>query len=232
LTAEGESMRLYCEFSAPVARTELDDYVRPLKISARCYDRDGLNEYTVGRLALDQILWADALVDGVSLFEVCDNDSQGLHEVHTALTGGRQDFRPDLRINEPTEHVLFLYGAVFHPAIYPYRQGILEAAFTLFGELSLAVMWKDTSGLSEAELAELGFCKIAGSELIFRHSALRTPFSDRFPRARTPTWTPGPSTRSGSSRNGNASAQAPDGPPLSCFRSAASPPYPARTSLP
>ncbi len=175
-------MRLLWEFYTPVARTDLDDYVRELEILVGCHDADGLNEYIVGRLAMDQILWADALVDGVSLFEICDNDSQGLHEMHTILTKGKQDFRPDLRINEVTNHVMFLYGAVFHPAIHPYRQGILEAAFTLFGEESLAVMWKDTSGLSGAELADLGFCKIVGSELIFRHSALRTPFRDQFPR--------------------------------------------------
>ena len=174
-------MRLHCEFSAPVARTDLDDYVRHLEVSIRCYDEEGLNEYTVGKVAMDQILWGDAIVDGVSLFEVCDNDSQGLHEVHTILTKGKQEFRPDLGIKEVTDHVLFLYGAVFHPSIHPYRQGILHTAFTLFGEMSLAVMWKDTSGLSEAELADLGFCKIAGCELIFRHSALRTPFGDRFP---------------------------------------------------
>ena len=36
-----------------------------------------LSEYVVGKLAVDQILWADAQTDGVSLFEVCDNDSQG-----------------------------------------------------------------------------------------------------------------------------------------------------------
>jgi len=42
-------------------------------------------------------------------------------------------------------------------------------------------MWKDTSGLSETELADLGFCKIAGSELIFRHSSLLTPFRHAHP---------------------------------------------------
>jgi len=175
-------MRLRCEFSTPIARTDLDDYIRHLEIGIACYDEDGREEYTVGKLAMDQILWADAIVEGVSLFEVCDNDSQGLHEVHSILTKGGQEFRPDLRIKEITSHVLFLYGAVFHPAVHPYRRGILQAAFTLFGEESLAVMWKDTSGLSEPELADLGFCKIAGSDLIFRHSALRTPFGDRFPR--------------------------------------------------
>ena len=174
-------MRLHCEFSTPVARTDLDDYVRHLEIGVVCYDEDGLDEYTVGKLAMDQILWADAIVEGVSLFEVCDNDSQGLHEVHSILTQAGHEFRADLRIRDVTSHVLFLYGAVFHPAIPPCRQRILQAAFTLFGEESLAVMWKDTSGLSETELADLGFCKIAGSELIYRHSALRTPFHDAHP---------------------------------------------------
>jgi hypothetical protein len=155
-----------------------------LEISVACYDEDGLGEYTVGKVAMDQVLWADALADGVSLFEICDSDSQGLHEVHVALTHGGQEFRPDLRINEITSQVLFLYGAVFHPSVHPYRQGILHAAFTLFGEESLAAMWKDTSGLPEADLADLGFRKIAGSDLIFRHSALRTPFGERFPRGR------------------------------------------------
>lgn len=175
-------MRLHCEFSTSVARTDLDDYIRHLEISIGCYDEDCLNEYVVGKLAMDQILWADAIVDGVSLFEICDNDSQGLHEVHMILTKGKQEFRPDLKINEVTSHVMFLYGAVFHPSIHPYRQGILDAAFNLSGEESVAVMWKDASGLSESELADLGFCKIAGSDLIFRHSALRTPLGDQFPK--------------------------------------------------
>ena len=174
-------MRLHCEFSTPVARTDLDNYIRHLEISVGCYDEDALNEYIVGKLAVDQIMWMNAIVDGVSLFEICDNDSQGLHEVHTILTKGKQEFRPDLKIKEITSHVMFVYGAVFHPSIHPYRQGILDAALNLFGEESVAVMWKDTSGLSEAELADLGFCKIAGSELIYRHSALRTPFHDAHP---------------------------------------------------
>ena len=76
---------------------------------------------------------------------------------------------------------MFLYGAIFHPSIHNYRQGILDLAFNLFGEESLALMWIDTSDLPESELAELGFRKIAGESLIFRHSALRTSFSDRYP---------------------------------------------------
>jgi hypothetical protein len=174
-------MRLQCEFSTPAARSEVDDYVRHLVITVEAFGKD-YDLYVVGKLAMDQILWNDALTDGVPLFDICDNDSQGLHEAHVILTNGNDSFRPDLRVQEVTRHVMFLYGAVFHPAIHSYRQGILDTAFNLFGEESVALMWLDTSGLTEAELAELGFKKIAGEDLIFRHSALRTPFSERHPQ--------------------------------------------------
>ncbi|HEY7157661.1 MAG TPA: hypothetical protein VH575_27140, partial [Gemmataceae bacterium] len=119
--------------------------------------------------------------DGVSLFEVCDSDSQEMHELHFILTKGQQEFRPKLQINNFVGHVLFLFGAVFHPSIHAYRQGILDAAFKLFGEDSLAVMGKDSSGLSKAEWAELGFRTISRSDLLFRHSARRSKFSDDHP---------------------------------------------------
>ena len=71
---------------------------------------------------------------------------------------------------------------MFHPATRAFRQGILDTAFNLFGEDSVALMWLDTSGLPESELADLGFKKIAGEALIFRHSSLHTPFGDRHPQ--------------------------------------------------
>jgi hypothetical protein len=175
-------MRLRCEFTACVARCDESDYVRHLVVSILCFDEEIAYEYLVGRLAMDQILWNDALEDGEPLFDICDNDSQGLHEAHVILTDGHDTFRPDLGIAEVANHVMFLYGTVFHPSIHAYRQAILDAAFNLFGEDSLAVMWLDTSGLTEPELADLGFKKIAGAELIFRHSAHPTPFSDRHPK--------------------------------------------------
>lgn len=174
-------MRLRCDFSTPVARTDMNDYVRHLVITIENFGKD-YELYVVGKLAMDQILWNDALVDGVPLFEICDSDSQAMHEAHVILTNGHDSFRPDLGIKELTNHVMFLYGAVFHPSIHPFRQGILDAAFNLFGKDSVALMWLDTSGLPESELAELGFKKIAGQSLIFRHSAVRAPFSERNPQ--------------------------------------------------
>jgi hypothetical protein len=42
-------------------------------------------------------------------------------------------------------------------------------------------MWHQTTDLTDAELASLGFRRIAGSNLIYRHSALRSDFSDEHP---------------------------------------------------
>ena len=33
-------MRLHCEFSTPVARTDLDDYIWRLTIKVGCYDEE------------------------------------------------------------------------------------------------------------------------------------------------------------------------------------------------
>ena len=52
---------------------------------------------------------------------------------------------------------------------------------TLFGIETVLAMWHRTSGLSDAELAATGFRRIAGAELIYRHSALRSDFSDEHP---------------------------------------------------
>ena len=122
-------MRLHCEFSTAVTRTDTDDYIRHLVVSIECFGTDD-EWHVAGKLAMDQILWSDALADDVSLFEICDNDSQGLYEAHDILTNGHDSFRPDLGIREVTKHVMFLYGAVFHPSIRPFRQNILDAAFS------------------------------------------------------------------------------------------------------
>src|SRR3954451_8900609 len=102
-------MNLQCSFETPVARAGLDDYLRRILIDARVFDGEGEGWYAVARLAVDQVLWADARADGESPFEVCDADSQELHHVHHVLTRGRDDFRPDLLIDgDETDTVLVL----------------------------------------------------------------------------------------------------------------------------
>lgn len=176
-------MRLDVRFSAGVGRVDRSEYVRSLEVAVVCYgEEEGEDEYVVGRLGLDQILWSDAQVDGVPLHLVCDNDSSGMVELYESLTEDGEEFRTELGIEMPASHVLFLHAAVFHPCVHAHRQGILDAAFRLMGGDCLAVMWRDTSGLPQAQLTQLGFRRAAGSELVYRHSMNRTPFGDAHPR--------------------------------------------------
>jgi hypothetical protein len=174
-------IRLFCSFDSSIGRFELEDYVRELEVTVSSFDEGG-QQVILGRVAATQVLWAAAEIDGEPLFDICDSDSQGLYEVYRTLTNKKGKIRADLKAYEVVDHVIFVYRIVLHPDLGLYRQGILESVITLFGYESLAVMWKDTGDFSEAELAELGFRKIAGEELIFRHSAFKTPFSEKNPR--------------------------------------------------
>ena len=174
-------IRLSCSFDSGIGRHQPEDYVRELEIAVFSYDQSG-HKVILGRIAATQVLWIAAEIDGQSLFDICDNDSQGLYEVYRTLTNKKGQIRTDLKGYEVVDHVIFVYRIVLHPDLVFCRRAILESVVTLFGHDSLAVMWKDTGNFSESELAELGFCKIAGEELIFRHSAFKTPFSETAPR--------------------------------------------------
>ena len=172
---------LSCSFVSSIGRHQLEDYVRELEVAVFSFDASG-HEVILGRIAATQVLWIAAEIVGQSLFDICDNDSQGLYEVYRTLTNKKGQIRTDLKGYEVVDHVIFVYRIVLHPDLVFCRRAILESVVTLFGHDSLAVMWKDTGNFSESELAELGFCKIAGEDLIFRHSAFKTPFSESDPR--------------------------------------------------
>ena len=58
---------------------------------------------------------------------------------------------------------------------------MVAAIGTLFGYETVVAMWHQTTEMSDSELAELGFRRIAGSNLIYRHSALKSDFSEEHP---------------------------------------------------
>jgi hypothetical protein len=57
----------------------------------------------------------------------------------------------------------------------------VAAIGTLFGYETVVAMWHQTTEMSDSELAALGFRRIAGSSLIYRHSALKSDFSEKHP---------------------------------------------------
>ena len=128
------------------------------------------------------MLWTDAIADGESLFEICDNDSQGLHEVFAALCDNSGAVRSEFEIDDVFNHVMFVYRVVLHPEVQPYAKAILDVAVDLFGHEALIVMWRGLGGIPDSDLAELGFRKVVGTELICRQSVIRSKFSQQYPR--------------------------------------------------
>lgn len=154
--------------------------MRALCLDISGNDADG-NRILLGKIAADQVLVADAIVHGMSLFDVCDQDSQGLYEAYEALFDDTGEFQPELNIDEPADSLIFVWRAILHSRIRPYLQGVIDSIGTLFGNDTVLAMWHQTTDLTDAELASLGFRRIAGSKLIYRHSALRSDFLDEHP---------------------------------------------------
>ena len=117
----------------------------------------------------------------MSLFNVCDEDSQGLHDAYVELFDEHGEFQSELNLEDYADTLIFIWKAVIHSRLMPYLQGVIATIGSLFSEATVVAMWHSTTGLSDAELAALGFRRIAGSGLIYRHSALRSDFTDEHP---------------------------------------------------
>ena len=102
--------------------------------------------------------------------------------IETALCDNSGKVRPEFEIDDVFIHVMFVYRVVLHPEILPHAKAILDAAVDLLGQDALIVMWRGLGNVPDADLAEIGFRKIAGTELICRQSTLRSRFSEKYPR--------------------------------------------------
>lgn len=169
-----------CQFETPISRSDYSDYVRALQLDISGCDAEG-DRVLLGKIAADQVLVGDAQVDGMPLFDVCDQDSQGLHDAYVALFDETGEFQSELNLDDHADTLIFIWKAVVHPRLLPYVQGVIATIGSLFSEATVVAMWHTTTGLSDAELAALGFRRIAGSGLIYRHSALKSDFTDEHP---------------------------------------------------
>jgi hypothetical protein len=137
--------------------------LRELTIDIVCSSGD--QEIVAGRLAMDHLELSRAIYDGVSIFDICDADSQGWEHVFSALfePGTQAEWRDDFNLHEVINHVLYLYRAVFHPSLRNWQSFILRHVASIVGEDSVFVMPNDQTDLTNSELAKLGFRIVAGS---------------------------------------------------------------------
>ena len=96
-----------CQFETPISRSDYSDYVRELQLDISGCDRNG-DRILLGKLAADQVLIGDAQVDGMSLFDVCDEDSQGLHEAYMTLFDEHGEFQSELNLEDYSDTLNFI----------------------------------------------------------------------------------------------------------------------------
>lgn len=77
------------------------------------------------------------------------------------------EFQRELSVDDPVALVLFLWRSVLHPKLRPYEAGILQVIDDLFGCETVLAMWRDVSKITDRELDDCGFAKIAGTRLIY-----------------------------------------------------------------
>lgn len=174
-------IRIECNFAASIGRHELDDYIRGLELSIVAYTYDGM-EVVMGRMGADQLLLTAAESDAADLFSICDNDSDGMTTLFSALFDGGYAFQPELEVKENTDYVLFLWHSIFHPKLRPFQSAILNTLSELLGNDCAMVMRRTACDLNEKELADLGFKKIAGTDFVFRHLAYVNEYSRTNPQ--------------------------------------------------
>ena len=174
-------IKLNCRFETGIGRFDPSDYVRTIYIDVVFRD-EVEQEVVLGKVCVDQARISAAQNDGQSLVHIFDVDSQGLLDAFSALFSNDGELQEELQVNACTNNLIFLWNAIFHPAIQPYVGGIIDTIGGLFGEDSVFATWHETIGLSDADLVELGFKKISGSRLIFRHLGFLTPFNRQNPQ--------------------------------------------------
>jgi hypothetical protein len=174
-------IRVSCEFHVPLGRTENTHYIREVAISVLGRDQSG-TDFVLGKIGCAILLLRDAKLDGVNVFDICEQDSEGMYQVYLALFEENGEFQQELGIDDVTNQVLFLWRAVFHPKLRSYQDAILQVVCEMFGQDSVAILWNSITELGDRDLAELGFRKIGGTNLLFRHAAMRSRFAEKHPR--------------------------------------------------
>jgi hypothetical protein len=169
-------IRVECNFAASIGRYAPEDYIRRMDLTVHAYTAEG-ESVVVGKIAADQLLLSAAELDGEPLISICDADSSGMVELFEALFENGYEFQPELDIEEVTDHVIFLWNMVLHPRVAPFEAGILDTVCDLLGKDCAVVMRRNVCLLSDKELADLHFCKIAGTDFVFRHLAFQSEFT-------------------------------------------------------
>jgi hypothetical protein len=166
-------------FDLSSADKDLSGEIDPESVDAA----DSFMEFLVGRMWAERVDWFYAEECGYDILDVCDARSgTWLQVLETLCHNGGKGFRKELNIDSFVNDVIFVHEALLHPEIAD-RVALLDAALRgITTDNSLILMYHEQSEphhLEDWECHELGFKKIARSNLLLRDNHFRYPFSDR-----------------------------------------------------
>lgn len=178
----------------PAARETEVDFIDPIivdvlaarRIDHRSAHRRGLDqpsEFVVGRLWAER--WELALSEecGYNANHIGEVSGVWLQVVETIMRSGKR-FRPELGIEGFVSEVIFLHEYLLHPDIVN-RVAVIDAIIrSLTGIHSLVLMQYEqgeSHHLEDGEYHDLGFCKIARSNLLIKDTSLQYPFAEKHP---------------------------------------------------
>ena len=174
----------------PVVRESESDFVVPILVDMIAPGQfkddsqpDNLEcEYTVGRVWAERLEWYLAQSLGYHPVHLCDAASAIWMEVYETLMSRQGNgFRKDLNLDACVHEVVFVHELLIHPQITD-RLPLLDAAILgISGEHSLVMMHHEQAlphNLDDWEYRDLGFKKIARSNLLIRDNHCRYPFGD------------------------------------------------------
>lgn len=180
----------------PIARESESDFVVPVlvdivapgKFSIDSAHDDLDSEYIVGRLWAERLDWFLAETLGYSPVHLCDAASSTWLQVYETLMSKKGNgFRKDLKLEDPIDDLLFVHEFLIHPDITD-RLPVLDAALRgISGHQSLILMHYEPGEpqpVDNWELRDVGFKKIARSNLLLRDNQCRYPFGDAHPGGR------------------------------------------------
>ncbi len=166
------------DFVVPV----LVDIVAPGKFQADRQQDLLSSEFTVGRVWAERLDWFLAESLGYHPAHLCDAASAIWLQVYETLINRQgKGFRKDLNLDSFVNDIVFIHELLIHPEITD-RLPLIDAAIQgMSGENSLVMMHYEQAlphNMDDWEYRDLGFKKIARSNLLIRDNHLRYPFGE------------------------------------------------------
>ncbi|WP_145079736.1 hypothetical protein [Aureliella helgolandensis] len=186
----------------PTTRSSESDYIVPivaevlassalfedtLQAGAGDFVADTPEEFVVGRVWAERLDCALAEQHGFPLLHICDAASGAWLHAYETLTQKKSDhFRNDL-VEDFVADVIFVHEALIHPEIEDRLAVMSPVLQAISCDSSLLLMqheYGQQHHLEDAEYRDLGFKKIALSNLLLRDNHFRHPFTDEHPHGR------------------------------------------------